>query len=205
MIADRVIRRHRRTWLILIGVVVVLALIVLATGGWKERQGRAVPTLTVTADTPATVEAGRWEFGFTRSEIVREPKTDYSTAKAELLVYFDIRNIDTEEYQSGTPRQNLLRWVPGNGADLVESSGAYCRGKPGWSIVYGLPPQSCYTKFEIPPDFTADEIEVGILGEKYESDDGLLGADETPYWHNPEATAVVRLRPTVVVKEDKYR
>ncbi|MFB6723420.1 hypothetical protein ACFCV3_24790 [Kribbella sp. NPDC056345] len=195
LIADRVIRRHRRTWLIVIGIVVVLALLVLVTGGWKQRVGRAVPTY----DAPATVAAGRWEFSFTKAEIVRKPKTEYSAAEAELRVYFDVRNIDTEEYTSTSVGNKVLRLVPGGGKDLVDSSGARCRDQSGWVIVYGLPPESCFTKFEVEPDFTADQIEIGILGEQYVSDDGLMGADEDPYWHLPKAAAVVRLKPTVVV------
>jgi len=199
LIADRVIRRHRRTWLIVIGIVVVLALLVLFTGGWKQRVGRAVPTF----DAPTTVTAGRWEFSFTKAEIIREPKTEYSAAKAELRVYFDVRNVDTEEHTSDSVRNSVLRLVPGGGKDLVESSGANCRGEVGWVIVYGLPPESCYTKFEIEPDFTADQIEVGVLGEQYISDNGLIGANEDPYWQQPKATAVVRLKPAVVVKDEE--
>ncbi|WP_405063129.1 hypothetical protein OG474_16250 [Kribbella sp. NBC_01505] len=199
LIADRVIRRHRRTWLIVIAAVVVLALLVLATGGWKEKVGRAVPTF----DAPATVSAGRWEFSFTKAEIVREPKTEYSAAKAELRVYLDVRNVDTEEHISTAPRGEVLRLVPGGGKDLVNSSYVSCRGELGWVIVYGLPPESCFTKFEIEPDFDADQIEIGILGEQYVSDNGLLGASEDPYWHLPKAAAVVRLKPTVVVKDEE--
>ncbi|GAA1708480.1 hypothetical protein GCM10009745_65410 [Kribbella yunnanensis] len=199
LIADRVIRRHRRTWLIVIGVVIAAALLVLATGGWKQRVGRAVPTY----DAPATVAAGRFEFSFTKAEIIREPKTEYSAAKAELRVYFDVRNIDTEEHTSTSVRNEVLRMVPGGGADLVKSNGASCRGETGWVIVPGLPPESCFTKFEIEPDFAADQIEVGILGEQYISDNGLIGANEDPYWQQPKAAAVVRMKPTVVVKEEK--
>ena len=39
MIADRVIHRHRRKWLIAIAIVVVLAVVVFFTGGWKEKHG----------------------------------------------------------------------------------------------------------------------------------------------------------------------
>ncbi|GAB3941510.1 hypothetical protein GCM10029976_060950 [Kribbella albertanoniae] len=199
LIADRVIRRHRRTWLIVIGVVVVLALVVLVTGGWKQRVGRAVPTY----DAPATVAAGRWEFSFSKAEIIRTPKGEYSAAKAELRVYFDVRNIDTEEHKSNQVDPDVLRMVPGGGKELVRSNGASCRGESSWVIVYGLPPDSCFTKFEIEPDFTADQIEVGVLGEQYISDDGLMGANEDPYWHQPKAAAVVRLKPTVVVKDEE--
>jgi len=203
LIADRVIRRHRRIWLIVIAVVVALALLVLATGGWKEKVGRSVPTLEASADAPATVTAGRWEYTFSKAEIVREPKTEYSAAKAELRVYFDVRNIDTEDKASDAPRSELLRWVPGGGKDLVKSNGANCRGELNWVIVYGLPPESCFTKFEIEPEFKADQIEIGILGEQYISDNGLLGADEDPYWQSPIAAAVVRLKPTVVIKDEE--
>ncbi|TDD46859.1 hypothetical protein E1263_35725 [Kribbella antibiotica] len=203
LIADRVIRRHRRTWLIVIGAVVVIALLVLVTGGWKEKTGRAVPTLVATVDAPATVSAGRWEYSFSKAEIIREPKTEYSAAKAELRVYFDLRNIDTEEKESDSLAGNLVRLVPGGGQDLIESNGGTCRGEIGWVMVYGLPAESCFTKFEIAPDFSADQIEVGILGEQYISDNGLLGANEEPYWHLPEATAVVRLKPSVVVKDEE--
>jgi hypothetical protein len=199
LIADRVIRRHRRTWLIVIGIVVALALLVLVTGGWKERVGRAVPTV----DAPTTVTAGRWEFNFTKAEIIREPKTEYSAAEAELRVYFDVRNVDTEDHTSTSVGFDVLRLVPGGGKDLVKSDSTTCRGESGWVIVYGLPPESCFTNFKVEPDFTADQIEVGVLGEQYVSDNGLMGANEDPYWHLPKAAAVVRLKPAVVVKEEK--
>lgn len=201
MIADRVINRHRRKWLIVVAIVVVVAVVVLFTGGWKEKTGRKVPTMTA----PATVTAGRFEFNFTRAEIVRTPKDKYTDAKAELRVYFDVKNVDSEEQASHRVDGDLLRLVPGGGKDLVQSNGADCRGELGWQLVYGLPPESCFTKFDIDPDFAADMVEVGILGEKYESDSGLIGASEEPYWHNEEPTAVVQLKPTIVVDkgEDK--
>ncbi len=40
MIADRVIHRHRRKWLIALASIVVLAVVVFFTGGWKEKKGR---------------------------------------------------------------------------------------------------------------------------------------------------------------------
>jgi len=201
MIADRVIHRHRRKWLIAIALVVVLALVVLFTGGWKQKQGRKVPTLTA----PVTLTAGRFEFDFTKAEIVRTPATKYSEAKAELRVYFDAKNVDDEEHTSKNVDGDLLRLVPGGGKDLVKSNGNDCRGILGWELVYGLPPESCFTKFDIPANFTADVVEVGVLGEKYESDDAVMGANDAPYWHNEEANAVVQLKPTVVVDtgEDK--
>jgi hypothetical protein len=200
MIADRVIHRHRRIWLILIALVVVAALVVLATGGWKEKKGRTVPTL----DAPVTVTAGRFEFNFTKAEIVRTPKTDYSKAEAVLKVYFTAKNIDTEEQASTTMPQQLLKLVPGGGQDTIDSNGDTCRGdKTSWPLVYGLPPQECSTKFDVAPDFTADVVEIGVLQEHYDSDNGALGLSEKPYWHNEDAAAVVRLKPTVVVDDGK--
>lgn len=202
MIADRVIHRHRRIWLILIALVVVAALVILATGGWKEKKGRTVPTM----DAPATITAGRFEYNFTKAEIVRKPKTQYSKAETELKVYFEVKNIDTEEQKSESVRNQLLRLVPGGGEDLIESNGSTCHGdKTSWVLVYGLPAESCSTKFEVEPDFAADVVEIGVFQEKYEGDYGTLGANEDPYWHNEEPAAVVRLEPTVVVDDGKTR
>jgi hypothetical protein len=199
MIADRVIHRHRRFWLLLIALVLAAALVVLLTGGWKEKKGRSVPTL----DAPATVTAGQFEFNFTKAEIVRKPKTDYSEAEARLKVYFSAKNIDSEQYKSESVQGSLLRLVPGGGADLVDSNGGRCRGVLNWDLVYGLPPEECSTEFKVDPEFTADEVEIGILGEQWTGDSGTLGAKEDPYWHDPTAVAVVRLKPTVVVDDGK--
>ncbi|TCO24730.1 hypothetical protein EV652_108263 [Kribbella steppae] len=194
MIADRVIHRHRRKWLIAIALVVVLALVILATGGWKEKVGRSVPTLTA----PATVESGKWEYNFTKAEIRVRKKSEYREAEAELRVYFDLKNIDSEEQTSDSLQGKLLVFVPGGGQDYVDSNGANCRGELNWVIVYGLPPENCYTTFKVPADFTSDLVEIGVQGERYESDNGLLGADEDPYWHNERPDAVVQLKPAVV-------
>lgn len=202
MIADRVIHRHRRKWLIAIALVVVLALVILATGGWKEKVGRTVPTLTA----PATVEAGKWEYNVTKAEIRVRKKSEYREAEAELRVYFDLKNIDEEEKTSDSLQGKLLVFVPGGGQDLVESNGGECHGVLNWVVVYGLPPESCFTTFKVPADFSADLVEIGIQGERYESDNGLLGANEDPYWQNPRPDAVVQLKPTVVdatEEEDK--
>ena len=202
MIADRVIHRHRRKWLIAIALVVVLALVILATGGWKEKVGRTVPTLTA----PATVESGKWEYNVTKAEIRVRKKSEYREAEAELRVYFDLKNIDEEEKTSDSLQGKLLVFVPGGGQDLVESNGGDCRGVLGWVVVYGLPPESCFTTFKVPADFSSDLVEIGIQGERYESDSGLLGLDEDPYWQSPRPDAVVQLKPAVVdatEEEDK--
>jgi hypothetical protein len=201
MIADRVIHRHRRKWLIVIALVVVLAVVVFFTGGWKEKKGRTVPTLSNVGkvDSSTTVTAGKWEYSFSKAQIVRTPKDKYSEAKAELRVFFDLKNVDSEEHTSDSLSGKLLVLVPGGGKDTVESNGADCRGELNWVVVYGLPPESCFTKFDVDPDFNADIVEIGVLGEQYISDNGLLGASEDPYWHDEVPVAVVQLKPTVVV------
>ncbi|MEU8223358.1 hypothetical protein [Kribbella sp. NPDC048915] len=201
MIADRVIHRHRRIWLLLIALVVIAALVVLLTGGWKKKEGRLVPTL----DAPVTVTTDRFEYTFTKAEIIKKPKGEYSDAETTLKVYFTAKNVDSESYESESISGQLLRFVPGNGADLIKSNGGSCRGDHlNWPLVYGLPPEECSTKFDVDPDFTADEVEIGILAEQWKSDSGTLGAQEDPYWQDPIAKAVVRLKPTVVVDgEDK--
>lgn len=197
MIADRVIHRHRRKWMIAIGIVVALVLVIFLTGGWKERKGRTVETVSA----PVTVEAGRYEFGFTSAKIIRKPKTDYSEAETRLQVYFELKNIDNEEKESQSLSGGLLNLVPGGGKDLIESNGATCHGELNHVLVYGLPAQSCYTKFEVPVDFSAKQIEIGVLGEKYDSDSALLGASEEPYWHNEEPVKVVRLETTTETEQ----
>ncbi|WP_327638901.1 hypothetical protein OHB24_11170 [Kribbella sp. NBC_00482] len=199
MIADRVIHRHRRIWLLLIALIVAAALVVLATGGWKEKKGRVVPTM----EAPATVTAGRFEFNFTKAEIVRKPKTEYSAAETTLKVYFTAKNIDTEEHTSASVTNDLLVFVPGGGADLVDSNGGDCHDGLNWQLVYGLPPEECSTEFKVEPDFAADVVEVGVLGEQFKADNGSLGLSEKPYWQSETATAVVRLKPTVVVDDGK--
>ncbi|TDW71367.1 hypothetical protein [Kribbella pratensis] len=194
MIADRVIHRHRRIWLLVIALVVVAALIILATGGWKEKKGRTVPTLTA----PTTVTAGRFEFSFTKAEIVRTPKTEYDEAESKVKIYFDAKNIDTEEHHSENPRNQLLVLVPGGGAETIESDGVSCRGEINWVLVYGLPPESCSTTFKVDPDFAAKTIEVGVLGETYEAVSGVFGASDNEFWQNEAPVAVVRLDPAVV-------
>ncbi|MGW7681378.1 hypothetical protein ACWGID_11590 [Kribbella sp. NPDC054772] len=196
MIADRVIHRHRRIWLLVIALVVVAALIVLATGGWKEKKGRTVPTLTA----PATVTAGRFEYNITKAVIVRKPKGEYSDAETTLQLSLDAKNIDSEKQESTRIDPSLFRLVPGGGADLVEADSATCKDdRIGWRLVYGLPPESCTVKFKVEPDFTADEIEIGVLQEHFVGDNAALGANDDPYWHSEDAAAVVRMKPEVIV------
>jgi hypothetical protein len=198
MIADRVIHRHRRKWVIAIALVVVAALVILATGGWKEKKGRTVETL----DAPVTVEAGRYEFGFSEAEIIRRPKTSTRPAEARVELKLELKNTDGEEKESDSLSGKFLVLVPGPGKDLIESNGATCRGELNYVLVYGLPAETCTAKFEVPADFAGETLEFGVLGEKYESDNGLLGLSEKPYWHREAAVAVIRV-PAKTMTENK--
>ncbi|TDO54895.1 hypothetical protein EV643_101686 [Kribbella sp. VKM Ac-2527] len=198
MIADRVIHRHRRKWLIALAVVVVLAVVIWLTGGWKEHKGRSVPTLTA----PVTVEAGRFEFGFTSAKIIRKPKGEYSKAETRLEVYLDIKNIDDEEQTSTYMSGGLLKLVVGGGEDPIDSNGATCHDELGYVFVYGLPSESCSAKFEVPVDFDAKEVEIGVMGEQYDAASELTGATDDKYWGAETAISVVRL-PTTIETEEK--
>jgi hypothetical protein len=199
MIADRVIHRHRRKWLIAIALVVVLALVILVTGGWKEKKGRTVDTMQA----PITLEAGRFEFGISSARIIRTKKTSYDPAKASLVLSMEVKNIDSETKESVVMSGDLLQLVPGpdliktNGKELIKSNGATCHGELGSLFVYGLPAQPCTVKFDIPADFSAREIEVGVLAEEFTSDDELSGASGDPYWHNETPHTVVRVPTTI--------
>ncbi|MGC4936837.1 hypothetical protein [Kribbella sp. DT2] len=200
MIADRVIHRHRRKWLIALALVVVLLVVLFLTGGFKEHKGRSIPTV----EAPTSVQAGRFEYGFTEAKIIRTPKTDYSEAKARLQVYFDLKNIDKETKTSLTMSGRQLNLVPGGGADLIESNGATCHDELNVVQVYGLASQPCYAKFDIPADFAEDVVEIGVMAEEFKADDGVTGASEEPYWHSPGvAHSVVRIKTTIETEKDE--
>lgn len=190
LITERVIHRHRRKWLIAFAVVVVLALLILVTGGWKKKEGRLVDTLPA----PATVKAGQFEYGITTAKVIRTPEAKYSPAKARLEVSMDIRNVDEETRESDSVQGKLLVLVR-KGQDPVASNGATCRGELNYRIVYGLPAVPCFAKFDVPADFSAEEVEIGVVAQVYESDESLIGSDE-PYWQGGEAMAVVKVPAT---------
>lgn len=198
MIADRVIHRHRRKWLIALALVVVLAVVIFFTGGWKEKQGRRVDTL----DAPVTIEAGRFEVGISKAIIWRTPKTEYSEAKSRLAVEVQLKNIDEEDRTSTRFDSDLLRWViPGK--DPIKAENVTCKEVIGYILVYGLPAESCVVEFKVSPNFSTDQVEIGVLAERYTADSGLLGASEKPYWHNEQAKAVVRVPTTIETEIEK--
>jgi hypothetical protein len=180
---------------------VVLALVILVTGGWKEKKGRTVDTVQA----PITLEAGRFEFGISGARIIRTKKTTYAPAKASLLVTMEVKNIDSETKASVVMSGDLLQIVPGpdliktNGKDRIESNGATCHGQLNYVFVYGLPAQSCTAKFDVPANFSAKEIEVGVLAEQFISDDEITGASGDPYWQNETPHTVVRVPTTIEV------
>jgi hypothetical protein len=189
MIADRVIHRHRRKWLIALAVLVVLALIILALGGWEEKKGRQVPEVQA----PATIDTGRFEIQITGAKIIHKPKKEFSEAETRVEVALDIRNIDEETKTSASVSDNLLRLVTGK--DVIESNGASCNGELNYKLVFGLPAVHCTSKFEVPAGFSNTAIEVGVIGEEFKPSD-LLGSTDEPYWQDGEAIAVVQMTGT---------
>jgi hypothetical protein len=198
MIADRVIHRHRRKWLIFFLIIVALVVLIFFLGGWKQKKGRVVETLPA----PLTIEAGRYEFGVTAAKIIRTPKTETREAEARLEVYMDIRNIDEETKATQSVSSELLYFLPGGGEDEIKSNGATCRDDLNYNLVYGLPAVPCFAKFEVPADLEATEVEVGILGEQFVPDDSLIGT-EKPYWQKAEPVVVVRVPTTIETETDK--
>jgi hypothetical protein len=198
MIADRVIHRHRRKWLIAVAAIVVLAVVIFFTGGWKEHKGRAVDTL----DAPTTLKAGRFEVGVTTATIIRTPKTDYSPAKARLEVELQLKNIDEETRVSDQFNGDRLLWWILPGKDPIKPQNVSCKDVIGYVLVYGLPAEKCVAKFEVSPNYSGDLTELGVLAESYSSDDGVFGASEDPYWHNETALAVVRVPTKITTESD---
>jgi hypothetical protein len=199
MIADRVIHRHRRKWLIVIALILLLAVVVFFAGGWKEKKGRKVETLQA----PVTLTAGRYEYGLKSAEIVRIPKTKYEPASSKVVVSLDLKNMDTETKETESILGNLLQLVPADGSEFVKSSGAICQGQSNYRLVFGLPALPCTAEFKVPNDFKDSVIEIGVLGEKYESDNALLGLSDKPYWHNEAPEAVVQLKSTIRTEKAK--
>ena len=200
MIADQVIHRHRRKWLIALGIVVVLAVVIFFTGGWKEKKGRTVDTM----DAPVTLKAGRFEIGVSDAKIIRKPKTEYSPAEARLAVAVQLKNTDDEEKASVRFDSNMLRWVV-PGKEPIKPANVKCKDEAvlGYTLVYGLPAEACVATFDTSPNFKTDQIEIGVLKESYRSASGLLGATEKPYWQGEEAVAVVRVKTTIETEPDE--
>jgi hypothetical protein len=196
MIADRVIHRHRRKWLIAVALILVLAVVTFFTGGWKEHKGRTVDTL----DAPTTLKAGRFEVGVTNATIIRTPKTEYEPAKARLEVELQLKNVDEETHVSASFREDELLWWVLPGKDPIKPKNSSCKGIIGYVLVYGLPAEECLATFEVSPRYSTDQIELGVLAEQYAAGDQVLGVSDAKYWGSPTAQAVIRV-PTKITTE----
>jgi hypothetical protein len=190
MIADRVIHRHRRKWLIALAVVVVLALVILVTGGWKKRTGAAVDTV----DAPYTVDAARFEYGIRSAKIVRTPKTEYQKAEAKVIVSMDAKNTDSETKASASINGDDLLLVVANGEPL--SAGVRCKDDFGYNLVYGLRSVECTAEYEVAPDYDDTAVKIGVVGQAYEAENSLVSSDE-PVWQQGDALVVVQMKATV--------
>lgn len=199
MIADRVIHRHRRKWLIFLAIVIALALLVFALGGWEKKTGRTVDTVPA----PVTLQAGKFEFGITKATIIRRPKTKYSEPEARVELSLDVRNIDKETRKSDYVSGNLIVLVPGKGADLIEGGTTTCRGESSYQLVYGLPAVSCTTSFKVPAEFDQKVVEFAVFAEEFKSTEDSLIASEKPYWHDEKPIAVVQTPATIETEGQK--
>ena len=194
MIADRVIHRHRRKWLIVIASILVLAVVVLFTGGWKEKVGRKVATLA---------GAGHADRRPVRVQLHQgrdhpEPEDEYSAAEAELRVYFDLKNIDTERRHQSHPRQSAatgprrrqrVRQVQRRDLPAASWLAARLRAAAG-----ELLQRSSRCRPTSPPTRSRS----ASWASSTSPTTALLGANDEPYWHNEAADAVVQLKPTIV-------
>jgi hypothetical protein len=190
MIAERVIHRHRRKWLVLIALIVVLVLVVLLLGGWKERTGALIDVV----EAPYSVNAGRFEIGVKSAVIRHTPKGKYTDAETVVQVGIDVRNIDDETRASESVGNAVLQLATKND-DVLQSKGATCRGELNYKLVYGLPALNCVAEFEVSAGYDDTDVKVGVVGEEYRSDEGF-GVVDRPYWHDGHALVVVRMTAT---------
>lgn len=190
MIADRVIHRHRRKWLIALAVVVILALVILVFGGWKKRTGAAVDTV----DAPYTVDASRFEYGIKSAKIVRTPKSEYQKAEAKVVVSMDALNTDEETHASASINGQDILLVVGDGEPL--EAGIRCKNEFGYDLVYGLPRVECTAEYEVAPDYSDTHVKIGVIGQSYSAEDSLVSGDD-PVWQQGDALVVVQMTATV--------
>lgn len=198
MIADRVIHRHMRKWVIGFAVLIALVLIIWLTGGWKKTTERTAEVFQA----PVTLEAGRYEMHFTGAKVISKPKGAYTDAETRVEVAFDMRNIDEEEKTTSSMNGDLLRLVTRD--KVLKSNGATCREQLNYGVVHGLPPVPCTAKFEVPIGFKETDLEVGVLAEEYKSDDSLEASGD-PYWQGERIVGVVQVKATLETEKKKPR
>jgi hypothetical protein len=190
MIADRVIHRHRRKWLIALAVIVVLAVVILVFGGWKKRTGAAVDTV----DAPYTVDAARFEYDIKSAKIVQTPKTDYSKAESKVVVSLEALNTDKETKASASITGGQLLLIVPDGEPMDAS--VRCKNDFGYDLVYGLPGVECTAEYKVTPDYSDTQVKIGVIGQEYSPEDSLVSNDD-PLWHEGDALVVVRMTATI--------
>jgi hypothetical protein len=193
MIAERVIHRHRRTWLVLFIVLLAAILVVWLLHGWDRPASRTIDTV----QGPTSLELGRYQFDFDSATIEHTPKGRLTDASSKVVVKLGLRNIDDETKKSESISGDLLYLVTKKG-DPVRSNGATCRDELNHVLVYGLPAEDCTTEFEVPVGYDDTDVEVAVVEEEYRGDDDIIGATDKPYWHEGHARVVVRLTAEVV-------
>jgi hypothetical protein len=194
MIAERVIHRHRRKWIIAVALLVVFIVIVYFLGGWEKRVGRSVEEVPA----PATFNVGRFEIGIKTAQIEHTKAGKYTEAETVLKLYIDVRNVDEETHTSDSLTDNVLRLVTDK--KIIESNGANCRGELNYPLVYGLPAEECVSEFEVPAGYEDTDVEIGVVSEEFRGDEGI-GLVDDPYWQEGKALAVVQLKAKVVTEQ----
>ena len=192
MIAERVIHRHRRKWIIGFVAFVVAVGLIWILGGWEEPARSDVDVVQA----PYTVQTGRFEYQIESAVLSKKPAGKYSDAEANMIVRMGIRNIDTETQESDSIKSDLL-YVGQKKGEPIASSGATCNGDLNYKLVYGLPTQDCTVRFKMPPTYTDTAVRLIVLAEEYRSDSGSIGATDDEYWHTGRVQLVVELTATV--------
>jgi hypothetical protein len=190
MIADRVIHRHRRKWLIALALVVILALVILVLGGWKKRTGATVDTV----DAPYTVDASQFEYGIKSAKIIRTPKSEYQKAEAKVVVSLEALNTDDETHASDSLNGQDILMIVGD-EEPLESS-IRCKNEFGYDLVYGLPRVECEAEYKVAPDYSDTHIKIGVIGRSYSPENSLVAGDD-PVWQQGDALVVVQMTATV--------
>ncbi len=188
MIAERVIHRHRRKWIVVFVLLFVGILVVWLLNGWDEPERKVIKTV----DAPYTLEGGRFEYSINAATLRHTPKGKYTDASAELIVSMGIKNIDEETKESNSVSGNLLYLLPKSGKP-VASNGATCNGDLNYKLVYGLPTQECTVKFAVPPTYNETDVRMAIIAEEFRDDGNIIGASDNPYWHEGHVKLIVNM------------
>jgi hypothetical protein len=192
MIAERVIHRHRRKWVIGIALIIAFVVVVYFIGGWERHVGRGVEEI----EAPVTLNVGRFELGIKSARIEHKKAGEYSEAETVLRVKLDVRNIDEETRAAHSLGDSVLRLVTAENK-LINSNGAACRGQLNYPLVYGLPAEECESEFRVPAGYDDTDVEIGVVTEEYKSSEGI-GVADAPWWQQGKAIAVVQLKANEV-------